>query len=90
MERFARELPSDVALVGIATQDERAAAAAFARSQGAAYPSVYDDAGVAGAYGVTSLPTLVVVAPDGTIADYRHGAQSEAALEEMVEAARRL
>jgi cytochrome c biogenesis protein CcmG/thiol:disulfide interchange protein DsbE len=57
----------------------------FARSLGLSYPIVHDDVGVAShAYGVESLPTLVVVSRLGRIVAVRTGITDDAELERLV------
>lgn len=81
-ERYAAE---GLAVVGVNTSDEEGAAAPTARHLRLTFPIVYDDAQrVAKLYGVTGLPTLVVISKTGKIVAIRSGTTSEAALEELV------
>src|SRR4051794_10612670 len=49
-------------VVGVNTSDQRGLAPAFAKQKGLSYPIVYDEGDeVAQRYGVTNLPTLVVI-----------------------------
>jgi thiol-disulfide isomerase/thioredoxin len=57
-----------VAFIGINTGDDPERARRFARDHALPYPSVLDTDGVAAAYGANTLPTLVVVDPQGNIA----------------------
>jgi cytochrome c biogenesis protein CcmG/thiol:disulfide interchange protein DsbE len=57
-----------VAFIGINTGDDPERAKRFARDHALPYPSVLDTDGVAAAYGANTLPTLVVVDPQGNIA----------------------
>jgi cytochrome c biogenesis protein CcmG, thiol:disulfide interchange protein DsbE len=57
-----------VQLLGVAFQDDRGQAEAFARGQGAGWPLLYDpDSETALRYGVTGLPETFVIARDGTV-----------------------
>ena len=81
-ERYAAE---GLAVVGVNTSDEEGAAAPTARHLKLSFPIVYDDdQRVAKLYGVTGLPTLVVISKTGKIVAIRTGTTSEAALEELV------
>jgi thiol-disulfide isomerase/thioredoxin len=58
---------------------------AFAQAHGLTYPIVRDaDLEVARSYGVSGLPTLVVVSPAGRVSAVRTGVTDEAELERLV------
>ncbi len=81
-ERYAAE---GLVVVGVNTSDEEGAAAPTARHLKLTFPIVYDDdQRVAKLYGVTGLPTLVVISKTGKIVAIRTGTTSEVALEELV------
>lgn len=68
LKKLAPDLPDDVVLLGIATSDQRQAAEAYATSEGASYANAFDEGGAVGmAFGVTSLPTLIIVDRQGTV-----------------------
>jgi thiol-disulfide isomerase/thioredoxin len=78
-----------VVVVGVNTSDADGDPAAFARARGLTYPIVRDvlDRGVGEAqraYGVDSLPTLVVVSKTGKITAVRSGLTDEGELERLV------
>lgn len=52
------------------------------------FTTLLDDGSAASAFGVTQLPTLIVVDPDGQIAYREVGVHSEAELRELIERAR--
>jgi cytochrome c biogenesis protein CcmG, thiol:disulfide interchange protein DsbE len=72
-------------VVGVATSDQPGAAAHFATSHRLSYPIVYDaDDRTATLYGVSSLPTLVVVDANGNVVHVSTGYESERALDNLV------
>ena len=74
-----------LAVVGVNTSDEDGLAAAFIRKKGLGFPVVYDENNtIAKQYGVTSLPTLIVVSKTGKIVAIRRGVTSDSALDELV------
>jgi thiol-disulfide isomerase/thioredoxin len=78
-------LDPDVYVLGIATSDERTAAEQFVKSHTVAYSNAFDDGGqVAHHYGVTNLPTLVIVNPQGEIRTFLAKVVSETELLELV------
>jgi len=87
LERFAKENP-DVVVLGIATSEPRSASTAYARKHDHGYMSAYDDSNVANVYGARSLPTVVVIGPDGRVRAHRLGTAGDRKLREMVELAR--
>jgi thiol-disulfide isomerase/thioredoxin len=74
-----------LAVVGVNTSDEDGLAAAFAKKKGLAFPMVYDENNtIAKKFGVTTLPTLVVVSKTGKIVAVRNGLTSDGALDEII------
>ena len=81
-ERYAG---SGLSVVGVNTSDEDGAAAPAARRLKLGFPIVVDsDNSIAKQFGVTGLPTLVVISKSGKVIAFRAGTTSEAALEELV------
>jgi cytochrome c biogenesis protein CcmG, thiol:disulfide interchange protein DsbE len=77
-----RHADRGLVVVGIATGDQPGQASRFAAKHGLSYPIVYDAADrVAALYGVSSLPTLVVVDGNGNVAAVHTGYESERAIE---------
>ncbi len=87
LERFAKANP-DVVVLGIATSEPKSASARYAKTHDHGYMSAYDDSNVAATYGARSLPTLVVIGPDGRVRAHRLGAANDRKLREMVALAR--
>jgi cytochrome c biogenesis protein CcmG, thiol:disulfide interchange protein DsbE len=74
-------------VVGVNTSDQPGRAPAFAKEKGLSYPIVYDDGDqVAQRYGVTTLPTLVVINSKGAVLAIRIGSEpdDEGAIEDLV------
>lgn len=72
-------------VVGVGTNDSPAAARAWVKGHGISYPVVMDEDGtVSRAYGVSNLPTLVVLAKDGTVRAVRVGLTDASELERLV------
>src|SRR5262249_55796932 len=72
-------------VVGVNTNDKEMNARAWALSRGLSFPIVYDvNEEAAHAYGVESLPTLVVVSRSGKVLATRTGVTDDAELEELV------
>jgi cytochrome c biogenesis protein CcmG/thiol:disulfide interchange protein DsbE len=90
LDRLSRRLADqNVVVLGVNTSDTRPSAQQFAKAARLSYPLVFDaDGEVASAYGVSSLPTLVVVDKDGRVAAVRSGLTDEGSLEELALAAR--
>ena len=90
LDRLSKRLASqNVVVLGINTSDNKANAMQFASSAGLSYPLVIDtDSEVATAYGVSSLPTIVLVDKDVKVAAVRSGLSDEGSLEELALAAR--
>ncbi len=89
MDRLARKFEGkDVYVLGIATSDQREEADAFVQGHQLAYPSAFDEgSAVSNAYGVSVLPTLVLVGRDGTVLDVQARMVGERELTEAVEQA---
>jgi cytochrome c biogenesis protein CcmG, thiol:disulfide interchange protein DsbE len=81
---YARYRDQGLTVVGVNTSDGEGEAAPAARRLGLQFPIVYDAGKVARAYGVTGLPTLVVVSRTGKIVAVRTGTTPESTLEELV------
>lgn len=74
-----------LAVVGVNTSDEDGLAEAYVRKKGLGFPMVYDEGNlIAKKYGVTSLPTLIVISKEGKIVAVRNGLTSDGALDEIV------
>jgi cytochrome c biogenesis protein CcmG/thiol:disulfide interchange protein DsbE len=72
-------------VVGVNTSDRPGLAPLFAKKKGLSYPIVYDsDEEVARLYGVSNLPTLIVINSAGHIVAVQTGFESESSLEELV------
>ena len=86
LERLSQRLRArGVTIVGVNTSDEPGLAAAYARRRGLSYPIVYDAGDrVASAYGVSGLPTLVVVNGAGDVTAVRTGFEDEAQLDALI------
>lgn len=86
LERVAKSFgPSQVRVLGVGTSDDRASIERFLQRSSHAYPSVFDDQDVASElYHVRSLPTLVVLAKDGTVRAVSLGFTNESELTRLV------
>lgn len=64
-ERFAR---TNVSIIGI-SQDDAQNTKEFNREYGVTFPTLIDDSGypASNAYGLTNVPTIFLIDPDGTI-----------------------
>jgi len=72
-------------VVGVNTSDKPGLAPLFAKKKGLSYPIVYDEGDdVAQRYGVSNLPTLVVIDPEGNVIAVRAGLEDEGAIEDLV------
>jgi thiol-disulfide isomerase/thioredoxin len=72
-------------VVGVNTADAAGRAAPMAAKMHLSYPIVFDAAkDVGDAYGVESLPTLVVIGRDGQVKAVRTGLVDEASLEALI------
>ena len=74
-----------LAVVGVNTSDEDGLAARFVKKKGHGFPIVYDENNtIAKQYGVSNLPTLIVISKTGKIVAVRRGVTSDSALDEIV------
>jgi len=72
-------------VVGVNTSDRPGLAPVFAKKKGLSYPIVYDEGDdVAQRYGVSNLPTLVVIDPQGKVVAVRTGLEDEGDIEDLV------
>ncbi|HEY3595198.1 MAG TPA: TlpA disulfide reductase family protein [Polyangiaceae bacterium] len=72
-------------VVGVNTSDQPGRAPVFAKRRGLSYPIVYDsDEEVARLYGVSNLPTLIVINAEGHIVAVETGYAGESSLEDLV------
>ncbi len=72
LAEIAPQLGDDIYLLGVATSDQRASAEAFLDAAKLPYPNAFDENdALALAYRVSTLPTLVIVAPDGHISSVK-------------------
>jgi thiol-disulfide isomerase/thioredoxin len=72
-------------VIGVNTSDEDGLAERFVRKKGLSFPNVYDENNtIARQYGVSSLPTLVVVSKTGKVVAIRRGVTSDSALDELI------
>ncbi len=69
---FALENP-DIPVLGIATDNSPAKVRATAKKKDMQYPVLLADSDVQRDYGITTLPTTVVVGPDGQVKDVHVG-----------------
>lgn len=80
--------PSELSIVSITQETDEAAIESFWEEYRGTWPVVMDPGVRAGQrFGVTSLPTILVLAPDGTEVERRTGLVGESALVEAVDAA---
>jgi len=90
VDRLSRRLEDKgVKVLGINTSDDPDKAIAFARQKGLSFPIVSDEDGkVSQAFGVSSLPTIVVVDKNGKVMAVRSGVTDESSLESLALSAR--
>jgi thiol-disulfide isomerase/thioredoxin len=84
IEQVSRLLTGRVAVVGLDTQDQRAAGLAFARSRGITYPLATANAQVWSAYGVTALPATFFISAQGTVLGENLGAMTRSSLLDLI------
>jgi thiol-disulfide isomerase/thioredoxin len=88
VSRAAERYKGRAAVVGVDTSDAPGKAAALAAGIGITFPVVYDDADrIAHAYGVSTLPTLVLVSRDGKILATRTGLSGDAEIDALMKQA---
>jgi len=73
-----------VVFVGVNTSDNPERARESAERQKLPYVAVLDTDGIADAYGASSLPTLVVIDPNGRVVSAISGVMSEAEVEKAI------
>jgi cytochrome c biogenesis protein CcmG, thiol:disulfide interchange protein DsbE len=84
-ERVHRRLGGRVGFVGINQRDQSQAAEELARTTGVTYPLAIDPAGRSfDAFGGLGMPTTVLIATDGTVAEVFAGQLDEALLGERI------
>ncbi len=90
VDRLARRLrDKGVTVIGVNTNDEPGSAVAFAKRENLSFPIVSDQDGRVGAsFGVSSLPTLVVVDNNGVVAGARSGLTDGSSIESLALSAR--
>ncbi len=72
-------------VVGVNTSDQDGLAARFVAQKRLSFPIVYDtDNAIANSFGVSSLPTLVVISKSGRIVAIRRGVTSDSALDALI------
>lgn len=86
IESVAKRFKDDgLVVVGVNTSDSERAAAQWVKSHSLTYPIVFDEGNdVAEAFGVASLPTMIVISKTGKVSAIRKGVTSEAELEKLV------
>lgn len=85
LARVAKAFPDNLRVLGVGTSDERVAITRFLAGASLGYASVYDDQDVASSlYHVRSLPTLVLIAKDGTVRAVATGFADETELTRLV------
>ena len=91
MHELATELgPSGVAFVGVDSDGDRTPAdevSRFVAEHAIPYPIVYDQGQANELFRVSALPTLVVIAPDGSISRVLQGLTSKATIAKAIRAA---
>ncbi len=90
VDRLSRRLKDKgVTVLGVNTNDDPGKAVAFARQKGLSFPIVSDEDGKVGtSFGVSSLPTIVIVDKNGTVVAVRSGVTDESSLESLALSAR--
>jgi thiol-disulfide isomerase/thioredoxin len=91
LARVAKAFASEqLRVLGVGTSDDRGAITRFLARESLGYTSVFDDQDVASSlYHVHSLPTLVLIAKDGTVRAVATGFADEAELTRLVKDALR-
>jgi thiol-disulfide isomerase/thioredoxin len=87
LDRVARRYEKrGVVVLGINAGEPPELARSFASKKGLSYPILIDDGSAQQAYGVGSLPSLVVIGKDGKVLAYLTGVIDEGSLDEIVAA----
>jgi cytochrome c biogenesis protein CcmG, thiol:disulfide interchange protein DsbE len=90
LERFDRSLHGAARLVGVDYTDQEGAARSFLRRYGWTFPVLSDPDGGRGArYGLSGLPTTVVLDPRGRIVQTLQGPQTTTDLQRALESVKR-
>ena len=91
MHELATELgPSGVAFLGVDSDGDRTPqdeVARFVAEHAIPYPIVYDQGQANELFRVSALPTLVVIAPDGSITRVMQGLTAKATIAKAIRAA---
>ncbi len=88
LDQLARDTDAErVVVLGINTGDDSLAAVRFAQQARLSYASVKDNGNISDAFGVTELPTIIVVSPSGDISAFKTRSVKLPALEALVEKA---
>lgn len=85
LELFYQQNQERAALLAIAVSDTEEDISAFMTENGLTFPLMLDGDSVANAYGVSAIPTTVVVDPDGRIAKRIIGGTTAAALSLVID-----
>ncbi len=86
LEKVAKSFGADkLRVLGVGTSDDRESITRFLARSELGYPSVFDDQDVASSlYHVQGLPTLVLIAKDGTVRGVATGFADETELSRLV------
>ena len=86
VDRISRKYRDQgLAVIGVNTSDQSGTAAQYAKGHGLTYPIALDTGDrAANAYGVESLPTLVVISKTGKVVAFRSGTTTESELDDLV------
>ncbi len=84
VDRVAVRFRDRLVVIGVNTSDGEGLAAPWAKRHGLSYPIAFDDGRAAQAFGVSNLPTLVVISKAGKIVGMRTGMTDGAEIERLV------
>jgi cytochrome c biogenesis protein CcmG/thiol:disulfide interchange protein DsbE len=89
IDRVARRRGGDgLVVVGVNTSDELESAKQFLQSRGIGYVSVFDEGNrAASSYGVSQLPTMVVIGRSGQVTAVRNRVVGERELDDLIDEA---
>ena len=89
LDRLARKYEGrGLVVLGVNIDDPPALAKEYARKKGLSYPILTDDADLASKlYGVTKLPSLVVIDRNGNVTSFTTGLVDESTLDDAIAAA---